>query len=102
MLVIPLFILLIIYIFLGVKVAKWHKRKYGEPNSFKSVVFRSLVLALCFGVGAIGTEGFGLPAPLLIALFINDYKYWFNIAFIPLVFWFLFFLIDTYLKWKGR
>jgi len=64
-----------------------------EHDSFKiRVISRSIISTLCFGVGIIGGEGFGLPGPILGALiFYNGPNFYLYTAIIPFIFWFFVF-----------
>lgn len=60
-----------------------------EQASFLArVPARSLLTTLCFGIGIIGGEGFGLPGPILGALiFYNGPKFYLYTAVAPFIFW---------------
>ncbi len=75
-----------------------------EDASFSKRVFsRSIISTLCFGVGIIGGEGFGLPGPILGALiFYNGPKFYSYTAIIPFVFWLLVFFLWHSFDYKAQ
>jgi len=92
-------------VFLGlsfVAVRKYfHRSKNHSP--LKRLLGRSFVLALCWGFAGVGGQGFGLPAPPVVALFVQllgGIELWFNIAVVPF-FWSWFFYLLVYLVAMG-
>lgn len=61
--------------------------KLSEGHSYTArVMGRSFIAALIYGVGIIGTEGFGLPGPVLLALLFTSmqpWEYFLNLGLIP-------------------
>ena len=97
MIVVLYFLALLIYVAIAIAVVRWHKSKYGDPNTFKAVVLRALVLTLCYGVGIIGDQGFAVLAPMLPAILVNRW-----LATIPFLLWFSIFLVFGLMQWSLR
>lgn len=63
-------------------------RSTEQASFWARVPARSLFTTLCFGIGIIGGEGFGLPGPILGALiFYNGSKFYLYTAVVPFIFW---------------
>ena len=76
--------------------------KETENSSSVARVFsRALINTLCFGIGVIGGEGFGLPGPITGALiFYNGPNFYLYTAIYPFVFWLALFIVGQYIKEK--
>ena len=105
----PLIIIALYVAYLGLSFIAVRKYfRYSKNHAAVARLFgRSLVLALCWGFAGVGGQGFGLPAPPVVALFVQllgGSRLWFNWAVMPL-FWswiFYFFVYLIALGFKKR
>lgn len=68
--------------------------KTQASNSMVRVAGRSLFSTLCFGVGIVGGEGFGLPGPILLAMVVDiGSNLYLHTVVVPFVLWFVIFAI---------
>lgn len=66
------------------------------------ILVRAFLNTLCFGVGVIGGDGFGLPGPITAALiFYNRFPLYLYTAIYPFIFWFALFLLGQYISEKN-
>jgi len=70
------------------------KRATEDSDLFTRVFFRSIMAALCFGIGIIGGEGFALPGPIFASLVLNSgLNIYLYTSILPFAFWFMLFAI---------
>lgn len=78
-----------------VAVRKYFRHSKNQP-AVTRLFGRSFVLGLCWGLAGVGGQGFGLPAPPVIALFIQvlaGAEWWFYAAFVPFLWSWLFYFV---------
>jgi hypothetical protein len=78
--------------------------KSGQHRPYARLAGRSIVLALFWGIGGLGVQGFGLPVPSIVGLIVQplmDYRWWpdnFVLFLKSWVFYFVVYLIAMGIK----
>ena len=78
-----------------VAVRKYFRYSKNQP-AIKRLFGRSLVLALCWGFAGVGGQGFGLPAPPVVAIVVQLFggaEVWFYWAFVPFLWSWIFYFV---------